>query len=140
MNVSQRYLGGVQPRGGPCRPVCPGTGTLPEGDRLRRLPDKGGVLARSAALQEQLAEAASLSVPDINHIERGFKRPSLETLVRLTVALHVTADVLLSGIQPEDRSAFLADVQEVLDDCSLQERQVVLEVAWALKRALRETA
>ena len=104
------------------------------GERIRTLRKRNGMT------QEQLAEAANLSVPYISHMERGFKRPSLETLVRLAVALHVTADVLLSGIQPEDRSAFLADVQELLDDCSLQERQVMLEVAWALKRALRETA
>ena len=90
--------------------------------------------------QEQLAEAACLSVPYISHIERGVKRPSLETLVRVAGALHVTADCLLSGIQPEDRSAFLTDVQELLDDCSLQERQVMLEGVWALKRALRGTA
>lgn len=95
---------------------------------------------RSGMTQEQLAEAANLSVPYISHMERGFKRPSLETLVRLAVVLHVTADVLLSGIQPEDQSAFLADVQELLDDCSLQERRVLLEVASALKHALRETA
>ena len=104
------------------------------GGRVREIRIKNGMT------QEQLAEAANLSVPYISHIERGFKRPSLETLVRLAVALHVTADVLLSGIQPEDRSAFLADVQELLDDCSLRERQVLLDVASALKRALRETA
>ena len=104
------------------------------GGRVREIRIKNGMT------QEQLAEAANLSVPYISHIERGFKRPSLETLVRVAGALHVTADVLLSGIQPEDRSAFLADVQELLDDCSLQERQVMLEVAWALKRALRGTA
>ena len=102
------------------------------GERIRSLRKRNGMT------QEQLAEAANLSVPYISHMERGLKRPSLETLVRLAVALHVTAGVLLSGIQPEDRSAFLADVQEQLDDCSLQERQVMLEVAWALKRALRE--
>ena len=87
------------------------------GGRVREIRIKNGMT------QEQLAEAANLSVPYISHMERGFKRPSLETLVRLTVALHVTADV-----------------QELLDDCSLQERQVLLEVAWALKRALRVTA
>ena len=104
------------------------------GGRIRNVRLKNGMT------QEQLAEAACLSVPYISHIERGVKRPSLETLVRVAGALHVTADCLLSGIQPEDRSAFLTDVQELLDDCSLQERQVMLEVAWALKRALRGTA
>lgn len=104
------------------------------GGRIRNVRLKNGMT------QEQLAEAACLSVPYISHIERGVKRPSLETLVRVAGALHVTADCLLSGIQPEDRSAFLTDVQELLDDCSLQERQVMLEVTWALKRALRGTA
>ena len=104
------------------------------GGRVREIRIKNGMT------QEQLAEAANLSVPYISHIERGFKRPSLETLVRVAMALHVTADCLLSGLQPEDRSAFLVDVQELLDDCSLRERRVLLEVASALKRALRVTA
>ena len=104
------------------------------GERIRSLRKRNGMT------QEQLAEAANLSVPYISHMERGFKRPSLETLVRVAGALHVTADCLLSGLQPEDQSAFLADVQELLDDCSLRERRVLLEVASALKRVLRETA
>lgn len=104
------------------------------GGRVREIRIKNGIT------QEQLAEAACLSVPYISHIERGFKRPSLETLVRVAGALHVTADCLLSGLQPEDQSAFLADVQELLEDCSLRERWVLMEVASALKRVLRETA
>lgn len=104
------------------------------GERIRTIRKRRGMT------QEQLAEAANLSVPYISHLERGFKRPSLETLVRLAGALHVTADCLLSGMQPEDRDAFLPDIQELLNDCSLRERRLLLEVASALKQALRETA
>ena len=104
------------------------------GGRVREIRIKNGMT------QEQLAEAANLSVPYISHIERGFKRPSLETLMRVAGALHVTADCLLSGLQPADRNAFLQDIEELLDDCSLRERRVLLEVASALKRVLRETA
>ena len=104
------------------------------GGRIRTIRLKNGMT------QEQLAEAANLSVPYISHIERGFKRPSLETLMRVAGALHVTADCLLSGLQPADRNAFLKDIEELLDDCSLGERRVLLEVASALKRVLRETA
>lgn len=104
------------------------------GGRIRTIRLKNGMT------QEQLAEAANLSVPYISHIERGFKRPSLETLMRVAGALHVTADCLLSGLQPADRNAFLKDIEELLDDCSLRERRVLLEVASALKRVLRETA
>ena len=104
------------------------------GGRIRTIRLKNGMT------QEQLAEAANLSVPYISHIERGFKRPSLETLMRVAGALHVTADCLLSGLQPADRNAFLKAIEELLDDCSLRERRVLLEVASALKRVLRETA
>ena len=62
------------------------------GGRVREIRIKNGMT------QEQLAEAANLSVPYISHIERGFKRPSLETLVRVAGALHVTADVLLLSL------------------------------------------
>ena len=47
------------------------------GERIRTVRKRRGMT------QEQLAEAANLSVPYISHLERGFKRPSLETLVRL---------------------------------------------------------
>ena len=104
------------------------------GQQIRMLRMKSGLT------QEQLAEASDLSVPYLSHIERGCKRASLETLVRVAEALDVTVDRLLSGIQPADRDAFLPDLQELLDDCSLRERRTLLEVAAALKRALREPA
>lgn len=104
------------------------------GQRIRMLRMKSGLT------QEQLAEASDLSVPYLSHIERGSKRASLETLVRVAEALDVTVDRLLSGIQPADRDAFLPDLQELLDDCSLRERRTLLEVVAALKRALREPA
>ena len=104
------------------------------GQQIRMLRMKSGLT------QEQLAEASDLSVPYLSHIERGCKRASLETLVRVAEALDVTVDRLLSGIQPADRDAFLPDLQELLDDCSLRERRTLLAVAAALKRALREPA
>lgn len=51
--------------------------------------------------QEQLAEAAELSVPYISHIERGRKRASLETLERLAEALGITVAGLLAGAQTQ---------------------------------------
>ena len=104
------------------------------GQRIRMLRMKSGLT------QEQLAEASDLSVPYLSHIERGSKRASLETLVRVAEALDVTVDRLLSGIQPADRDALLPDLQELLDAWPLRERRPLLEVAAALKRALREPA
>ena len=90
--------------------------------------------------QEALAEAAGVSVPYVSHIERGIKKPSLGTLLRLSAVLGVTVDTLLRGNQPAEANAFYSDVQELLDDCSQKERKVLLEIAAAVKQVLRDAA
>ena len=90
--------------------------------------------------QEALAEAAGVSMPYVGHIERGIKKPSLGTLLRLSAALDVTVDTLLRGNQPAEANAFYSDVQELLDDCSQKERKVLLEIAAAVKQILRNAA
>ena len=87
--------------------------------------------------QEELAERADLSVPYLSHVERAVKKVSLESLVRIAEALGVTADRLLTGNQPSDRSAFLPEVQELMQDCTLWERRIICDVAGAVKRSLR---
>lgn len=57
---------------------------------------------RRKMTQAQLAEAADLSVPYISHVERGKKRVSLDALLRISQAVDVTVDQLLSGTQPQD--------------------------------------
>ena len=103
------------------------------GQRIRMLRMKSGLT------QEQLAEASDLSVPYLSHIERGSKRASLETLVRVAGALDVTVDRLLSGIQPADRDAFLPEIRELFGDCSTRERCILLEITATVKRVLRES-
>ena len=90
--------------------------------------------------QEVLSEAAGVSVPYVSHIERGIKKPSLGTLLRLSAALDVTVHTLLRGHQPAEATAFYSDVQELLDDCSQKERKVLLEIAAAVKQILRDAA
>ena len=60
--------------------------------------------------QEKLAELVDLSVPYISHLERGTKKPSLAVLIRLA---------------------------ELLGDCSVSERAVLTEIAYAAKRSIR---
>ncbi|MGM9602757.1 MAG: hypothetical protein ACI3W5_14395 [Faecousia sp.] len=40
----------------------------------------------------------------------------------------MTADRFLTGNQPSDRSAFLPEVQELMQDCSLWERRIICDV------------
>ena len=53
------------------------------GSRVRRRRKESGLT------QEQLAEMAAISTPFLGHIERGTRKPSVETLARLTEALNV---------------------------------------------------
>ena len=54
--------------------------------------------------QEHLAEQCGISVSFLGHIERGTRKASLETLVALSNALHVSPSMLLqdSLIVPDD--------------------------------------
>lgn len=45
--------------------------------------------------QEQLAEAAEVSPSFLGHIERGTRTASIDTLVRLCLALNMSADAVL---------------------------------------------
>ena len=49
--------------------------------------------------QEQLAEQAAVSASFLGHIERGSRIASLETVMKLCVALNVTPNDLLSDDQ-----------------------------------------
>jgi transcriptional regulator with XRE-family HTH domain len=101
------------------------------GQRIRDLRRKRGLT------QEQLAELADLSTPYVSHLERGSKKASLAVLVRLAESLEVTADQLLSGNQAADQTAFYPEVQDLLGDCSVLERVVLIEIVCAAKRSIR---
>lgn len=101
------------------------------GQRIRDLRRKRGLT------QEQLAELADLSTPYVSHLERGSKKASLAVLVRLAESLEVTADQLLSGNQAADQTAFYPEVQDLLGDCSVLERVVLIEIVCATKRSIR---
>lgn len=94
---------------------------------------------RRGFTQQELAEFAGLSVPYVSHIERGYKKASLESLVYIAKALEVTVDQFLIGNQNADYEAYFLEVQELLRDCTDEERQTLLAVVEAVKRSLRST-
>ena len=87
--------------------------------------------------QERLAEAADLSAVCISNIERGRKKASLESMIRIATALEVTVDSLVYGSRSADQNAYYPEVHELLENSSLKERRVLLETAKALKTILR---
>lgn len=90
--------------------------------------------------QEGLAEGAELSVPYVSNIERGKKKASISTFIRLASALGVTVDTLLLGWKPAEATAIDSDVKALLEDCSPRERQVILKIAATSKQILRDAA
>ena len=63
------------------------------GSRVREL------RLRHKMTQEHLAELVDISPSFIGHIERGEKKPSLETMSRLTMVLETSMDYLILGIK-----------------------------------------
>lgn len=54
--------------------------------------------------QDRLAELSELSSNYIGQIELGNKQPSLESLIRIANALHVSSDLLLSDLIEKSHS------------------------------------
>lgn len=88
--------------------------------------------------QEAIAEIVDLSAPFVSHIECGRKKTSLDTLVRISAALNVTVDWLLSGTSTIGASAFLPEIQKLMDDCLPYERRIILDIVKATKKSLRD--
>ncbi len=79
----------------------------------RDLAQSIGTAARTARLalqltQEDAAERIGVSVEFYSRIERGTALPSLTTLVRITVVLNVSADVLIGLKKVKDEGEHVA--------------------------------
>ena len=93
--------------------------------------------ALKADLMTVSSVRASRTSSGISYIEGGIKHPSLETLVDLANLLGVTADMLLGENLEHTRLVVEVEYQQVLHDCSDQEKRFLVEAARALKEILR---
>ena len=68
--------------------------------------------------QEALSEKVGISLPFLGHIERGTRKASLDTLVRIANALNVSTDLLLQDSLTSEfsRQHYSPDVQNILHD------------------------
>ena len=88
--------------------------------------------------QFQLAELAEVTDSYISHIETGRKKPSLESLVRIASALGITLDRILLGNQVADLKDYLPEIRNLMKDCSLYEKAVILDMVKSLKSSMRK--
>ena len=87
--------------------------------------------------QEELAFQAELSRVHIGFIERGEKVPSLESIIKIANALSVSADELLAGNLLVSEASASADELDILDDCTAEECNILLQNMRHLKDVIR---
>lgn len=86
--------------------------------------------------QEQLAEKVWISTTHMSHIETGTTKLSLPVLVDLAAALNVGTDEILSIDSGKEMAGTADDIQVILQQCSLQQAKVILEIIKSAKAAM----
>lgn len=93
---------------------------------------------RCGMSQAALAEKIEKSTPYISYIENGTRGLSVETLVAVANALHVSADDLLQDVIVNTVRVSNHAFAEAVVDCSEYERRVLLDLVKAAKQSLSE--
>ena len=88
--------------------------------------------------QQQLAEATNYSIQHISHIENGQTKLSLKCLLSIASALQISVDQLVCTDVPSSSVVLDQEIQDLLKDCSPQEKQVLLETLKLMKSNLRK--
>lgn len=102
------------------------------GQRIRKVRKARGLS------QERLAEKVGISTTHMSHIETANTKMSLSTFAELASALEVRTDELLYDYRLEDRSASIAHITELLDDCTTQQVRIIEDTVKTLKESLNK--
>ena len=77
--------------------------------------------------QEQLAEQIDVSTVFISQIENGSRKPSLETIYKISIALKIKIDTLINTADENIRD--IEKLIELLSRCSPSERDFVTDIS-----------
>lgn len=88
--------------------------------------------------QQALAELSNQEPSNISHIERGATKLSLPTIVSLANALNVTVDDLLCDSLVACETPYMREVEQLMSDCSHEERRILSATLQTLKEQLRK--
>lgn len=88
--------------------------------------------------QEKLAEIVGISTTHMSHIETANTKMSLLTFTQIALALEVRTDELLYDNSPENRSASIAHIAELLDNCTTQQVRIIEDIVNATKQSLNK--
>lgn len=83
--------------------------------------------------QEELAERADLSKVFIAYIETGKRKPSLETIVKISQALDTSIDNILIGNALSTDIDYQFDLSILLVGCTNYEKRIIIDTIKSLK-------
>lgn len=101
------------------------------GKRVKRLRKEQGIK------QTELADSLGISYQYMSMIETGKRQLSLSLLVDLANRLGATTDELLYGSLDSLNKKYDQDMQDILEDCTPEERDFILAMTKAAKSTLR---
>ena len=102
------------------------------GQRIRKVRKARGLS------QEELAEKVGISTTHMSHIETGNTKMSLPIFVELAAVLEVQTDELLHDDSPTSRSASVAHIADMLDNCTTQQIRIIEDIVKAAKESLNK--
>lgn len=89
--------------------------------------------------QEKLGEIVGVNTSNISHIERAATQVSLSSLVKIANALDTTLDRLVCDSLYSVADLYIEqDISNLLQGCSLAEKQIIKDILIATKKTLKE--
>ena len=70
----------------------------------------------------------NISTPNISEPETGKVNFSMDTLIKLTEALQISADWLIQSNTPAVHAIFDNEISELLSDCSTSQKQAIIKL------------
>ena len=84
--------------------------------------------------QQQLAEAADISLSFLSNIENGRQCMNIRTFIAISEALNVSADWLIHDTPPTSHIA--EEIEKELTSCTPKEREAILNLVQQMKQSL----
>ena len=89
--------------------------------------------------QAELAEKTGMSDVYISRIETGVRSPSLGSLIKIAIVLEISLDSLVIDDSLARLPKGYREFWELLADCNIEERELILKTALAYKKVLRKS-
>lgn len=77
--------------------------------------------------QEMAAEKCDITAAYYGNIERGDKKMSVETLVKVSKGLKISVDYLLFGDEQDKLAEYLSEIQQTVDEKQMEKYLTIIK-------------